>query len=280
MTNGFTLEKLIEKIKKNSINWQEHFIFGRGVEISKTGKIVFCQACGCAQGYKKKQLQSGEKICSSCGKKISITESVIESVVSKYKTTNSVQICVGEDVNRYRVNHSSYIKKDIPGINYKNMTLYQPPKILVRKTGLGIYAAVDYSGGMTSQTVYILKQKTKINIPLEYYLAMLNSRVVYYYYLKVYGENEWKSHPYLTKQIIFSLPISKYDGGMLDQEIITIARSLMVAYDYQLDIQLENKIFQKYQLSKEEIELIAEEINKLPDLSAINNMKFEVSDNV
>ena len=84
----------------------------------------------------------------------------------------------------------------------------------------------------------------------------------------------------VTKQIIFSLPISKYDGGMLDQEIITIARSLMVAYDYQLDIQLENKIFQKYQLSKEEIELIAEEINKLPDLSAINNMKFEVSDNV
>lgn len=273
-------EKLIEKIKKNSIKWQEHFIFGRGVEISKTGKIVFCQACGCAQGYKKKQLQSGKKICSLCGKEISITENVIESVVSKYKTTNSVQICVGEDVNRYRVNHSSYIKKDIPGINYKNMTLYQPPKILVRKTGLGIYAAVDYSGGMTSQTVYILKQKTKINIPLEYYLAMLNSRVVYYYYLKVYGENEWKSHPYLTKQIIFSLPISKYDGGMLDQEIITIARSLMVAYDYQLDIQLENKIFQKYQLSKEEIELIAEEINKLPDLSAINNMKFEVSDNV
>ena len=131
---------------------------------------------------------------------------------------------------------------------------------------------------MTSQTVYILKKKKedKDKTPLEYYLAMLNSRVVYYYYLKTYGENEWKSHPYLTKEIIFSLPICKYTGSKLDEEIVELSKVLMKNYNYLLDIQLEQKIFKKYKLSKEDVSLIKNEMSRLPDLSAINDMKFEV----
>ena len=105
---------------------------------------------------------------------------------------------------------------------------------------------------------------------------MINSRVVYYYYLKTYGENEWKSHPYLTKEIIFSLPICKYTGCRLDEEIIELAKGLMKKYDYLKDIELEHKIFQKYKLTEKEIALIRNEMNKLPDLRAINDMKFEV----
>ena len=150
--------------------------------------------------------------------------------------------------------------------------------MLIRKTGLGIYAAVDYTGGMTSQTDYILKKKndSKDRTPLEYYLAMINSRVVYYYYLKIYGENEWKSHPYLTKEIIFSLPVCKYTGSKLDEEIVEFSKALMKRYDYSTDVELEKLIFKKYALTKEEISLIQNEMHRLPNLSAINDMKFEV----
>ena len=56
-------EELLAKIKSSSIIWGEKFNFGRGVEISKSGNVVFCSKCGCAQGYKKSQLENGEKIC-------------------------------------------------------------------------------------------------------------------------------------------------------------------------------------------------------------------------
>lgn len=270
-------EELLSKIKSSSIVWEDKFNFGRGVEISKTGKVVFCSKCGCAQGYKKSQLEIGEKNCVYCGEKIDVSENKIRSVISKYPRRNDNLIFVGENIKRYGIEGEYYIRMSIPGINYKDLKMYTPPKLLIRKTGLGIYASIDYTGSMTSQTVYILKLKDSgDSTPLEYYLALLNSRVVYYFYLKVYGENEWKSHPYLTKQIIYSLPIREYEQSEIDIEIINLAKELAKNYDYHKDLQLEKLICSKYELSDNEIELIYDEMNRLPDLGAVNNMKVEV----
>ena len=270
-------EGLLDKITSQSIDWDKVFIFGRGVEISKAGKVVYCPHCNYAQGYKKKQLEAGKKICTNCGIEIAVTNTNVHNVVTQLPDENSVLIYVGENVRRYSVSGESYIRPDIEGINYKNRGLYNPPKLLIRKTGLGIYSAIDYTGSMTSQTVYILKYASPDNAtPLEYYLALINSRVVYYYYLKVYGENEWKSHPYLTKQIIFTLPIRPYTGSQLDQEITQIAASLTDHYDNAVDLRLEKLVMKKYGLTEQECQLIAAEMDRLPNLSAVINMKMEV----
>ena len=150
-------ENLIAKIKSSSITWEDKFNFGRGVEISKSGKVVFCSKCGCAQGYKKSQFEKGEKTCTYCGEKIIVSDKTIKSVISKQSLGNDNLIYVGENVKRYGIEGGCYIKTAVPGINYKNLKMYTPPKLLIRKTGLGIYASIDYTGSMTSQTVYILK---------------------------------------------------------------------------------------------------------------------------
>lgn len=269
-------EELLAKITSDIIDWKQIFNFGRGVEISKSGKIVYCPVCNCAQGYKKKQMDAGEKVCTHCGANILVNAETAHNVITLSPEPESVLIYVGENIRRYGINGECYIRPNINGINYKNRELYNPPKLLIRKTGLGIYGAIDYTGSMTSQTVYILKYADEDNVtPLEYYLALLNSRVVYYYYLKVYGENEWKSHPYLTKQIIYTLPIRPYAANELDQQIVQLATALMQTYDYQTDLQLEKLIMQKYGLTVEEECLISNEMNRLPDLSAVNNMKME-----
>lgn len=269
-------EDLLEKISSDIIEWDKIFNFGRGVEISKTGKILYCPICKWAQGYKKKQMIEGEKKCIHCGEKINVDEESIHNVITRIPEPGSVLIYVGENVRRYGISGEFYIQPNIDGINYKNRELYNPPKLLIRKTGLGIYGAIDYTGSMTSQTVYILKYADKENTtPLEYYLALLNSRVVYYYYLKVYGENEWKSHPYLTKKIIYTLPIKPYIADELDQKIVEKSTALMHEYNYETDVQLERLIMQKYGLTEEEESLIYDEMNRLPNLSAVNNMKME-----
>ena len=173
-------EELLKKITSEIIDWSQIFNFGRGVEISKTGKVVYCPFCNYAQGYKKKQLAAGKKICSHCGAEIPVNTEMVNNVVTFVSAPESVLIYVGENIRRYGINGECYIRPNIEGINYKSRDLYTPPKLLIRKTGLGIYGAIDYTGSMTSQTVYILKYADQDNAtPLEYYLALLNSRVVY-----------------------------------------------------------------------------------------------------
>ena len=43
--------------------------------------------------------------------------------------------------------------------------------------------------------------------PLEFMLAVLNSRAMYYFLAKKHGETEWRSHPYLTQKQVLDLPM-------------------------------------------------------------------------
>lgn len=269
-------EQVLLSMRKDCINWEDTFIFGRGVEISKKGEITLCTHCGNAQGYTNNQFITGRKKCLNCKKEFHLSENNMQKIIHKCTSEGRERILVGENVKRYSLSGESYIETNVPGINYKNEKLYNPPKILIRKTGLGIYASADYSGGMTSQTVYVLRFRDgDLNVPLEYYLGILNSRTIYFYYLKMYGENEWKSHPYLTKKIIYSLPLKKYIGDKLDKGIVKLAKQLSNKYSYQQDLELESLIMDRYELTVEERYLIFEEMNKLPNLSAINNMKYK-----
>jgi tRNA1(Val) A37 N6-methylase TrmN6 len=276
-------EYLLRKIKDAGTSLRAVFQFGRGVEVSKSGKVTVCPICEHAQGFTNKQFSDGKKKCVFCGQDVKVDDTTIQKIIITAPSGDSSEIIVGEDIHRYSCQCHSYIKNGVVGINYKDASLYKSPKLLVRKTGLGIYAAIDYSGFKTSQTVYILKFKDcTCNVPLEYYLALLNSRVVYYFYLKTYGENEWKSHPYLTKRIVFALPIAEYKGDELDNEIVKLAVSINSneCYSHEADIALEQLIFKKYDLTEDEIKIIISEMNSLPDLGSVNDMKIKDVDNV
>ena len=270
-------ESLLEKIAFNSIDWKSKFRFGRGVEISKSGKIVKCEHCNSAQGYSKKQLNTGCKVCQFCGKVTSVKESNIYEIISTTEKAGYLPMYVGENLHRYSFDGIRYILPSVEGINYKNAELYFPPKILIRKTGLGIYACIDYDSTYTSQTIYSCNYLKNDNlVSLEYYLGVLNSRLMYYYYLKKYGENEWKSHPYLTKDIVYSLPIKQPNDKNLEicQKIAQLVRQIQNNYSRQLDLEIEKQVMELYCINYKEFHIIMNELNNLPDLSAVNQMKI------
>lgn len=271
-------ELLLKKIEKNGINWKKIFHFGRGVEISKSGAVVTCERCKMTQGYSKKQFETGSKKCKFCGKSISLSRESVFAIISDSAEPYFTSMYVGENLHRYRLDGIKYIKPNITGINYKDEKQYHSPKILIRKTGLGIYACIDYQNTYTSQTIYSVNYlDSKYNIPLEYYLGILNSRLIYYYYLKKYGENEWKSHPYLTKDIIFSLPIKAVSKDNLNQilQIAEMVKLLQEQYSRELDMQIEKMVMELYGINDDELIIISEELNSLPNLSAINQMKLK-----
>ncbi len=274
-------EYLLDKIANNHIDWKSLFHFGRGVEISKSGVVVKCQHCESAQGYSKKHLEAGYKTCQFCGKTTVVDQSNIFEIISTTNKPGYLPMYVGENLHRYSFDGIRYIRPNVNGINYKSAELYYPPKVLIRKTGLGIYACIDYDSTYISQTIYSCNYIQKENlVPLEYYLGVLNSRVMYYYYLKKYGENEWKSHPYLTKDIIFSLPIRKPDDTNMEmcQKIAQLVQRIQNNYSRQLDLEIEKLVLKLYDISQEELGLITNELNNLPDLNAVNQMKIAIGE--
>lgn len=274
-------EFLLKKIETNHIDWNKLFHFGRGVEISKSGIVVKCEHCQSVQGYSKKHLKLGSKVCQACGKITTVNESNIFNIISTTNKTGYVPMYVGENLHRYSFDGIRYILLNVNGINYKSSKLYYPPKILIRKTGLGISACIDYESTYISQTIYSCNFIQKNNpVPLEYYLGVLNSRVMYYFYLKKYGENEWKSHPYLTKNIIFSLPIRQVDDSNLEvcQKIAKLVQKIQKNYSRELDLEIEKLVLKLYDINQEECDIIMNVLNNLPDLNAFNHMKISIGE--
>lgn len=270
-------ELLLEKIESCGSALASNFHFGRGVEISKSGMLALCPHCGTHQGFSAKQEKDGKKKCIHCATLFDFNPASIVRAISKKACDGSIPIYVGEDISRYEIRGNHYIKTGIQGVSYKSKSLYQSPKLLIRKTGLGLNAVLDLHGTAVTQTVYVCQPIREMSEKLLWcYLALLNSRVVFYDYLKRHGENEWKSHPYLTKDLLFSLPIidvSLCNASLVDA-IAEIAKQLQKSYDSELDKELEKLVFRLYGITSDEEKEIRKTLGELPDLSSINRMKY------
>ncbi|CAM3689561.1 TaqI-like C-terminal specificity domain-containing protein [Flavobacterium chungbukense] len=197
-------QDLIGKLKSYSTELNNFLESKRGAELSKKGIVCQCNNCEYWMPFPR----SKNPKCNNCRSTINLDETKSEKIISSIPSSNSIKLKVGEDLYRYTSKSKSFIDLSKKGINYKNLDIYQKTKILVRKTGIGITASIDYENSMTNQVVYILnlKKEFKDNLTLEFVLSILNSRVVTYYLIKKYGENEWRTHPYLTQNALMNLP--------------------------------------------------------------------------
>ncbi|MFX0063712.1 MAG: Eco57I restriction-modification methylase domain-containing protein [Candidatus Hermodarchaeota archaeon] len=131
------------------------------------------------------------------------------SIISpKCRDNRDVPFLIGEDIKRYQICNRHWIRLGVPNINYKTAQLYQGSKILVRKTGTGINATLDGENTYVIGVIYIFKAKS--NAPkIEYLLALLNSKLMLWYYFMVFGEQHKKIFPHLRQQSVLDLPIKR-----------------------------------------------------------------------
>jgi adenine-specific DNA-methyltransferase len=195
----------LRKLRRGGVTFRKLLSNTRGVELSKHGRVVRCARCGNWQPR-----PNGEQaLCKHCREPMELLNLIVESVIAAGKVNGYVPFIVGECVQRYLLGPSLWIDPGKQGLNYKGACTYKPPKLLVRKTGVGISATIDYSTAYTNQVVYIFKLQPNVDTPvtLETCLGILNSRLMYYYLVKTHGETEWRSHPYITQQQILDLPL-------------------------------------------------------------------------
>jgi len=164
---------------------------------------------------------------------------------------------------------TSFSRKDVTktlavGINYKDASFYTPPKMIVRKTGRGIYATIDDSDALTNQVVFIFRKREGLSADaalydLYYFLGVLNSKTMLYEYYKRTADIEWKSFPYLTQETIMKLPIPPIDFSnakrrALHQQIAQTARAAVASNGISdsVDTKIESLVMELYGLSAAE----------------------------
>jgi len=248
----------------------------RGVELSKSGLICKCNICGFWSPLPAKS----ETKCKHCGNHFKLDKLQPIKIISKEKFKGSSPILVGENLRRYSITSKYWISLSNKGINYKSISLYFEPKILVRKTGVGITATIDYSNSLTNQVVYIFKPKKNslFTLPIEFILAVMNSRIIYYYLLKKYGESEWRSHPYLTQSQILKLPLPKItseESRKVQNKIVLLLKPYLeknIKLPKDVDAKVEYLISRLYCLNIDDYRTIYNTLNSTQGLIPVREL--------
>ena len=264
---------LVQKFQKSSKVLGDMLSCTRGVELGSSGMISACPNCQIWSPLSKTTITK----CKSCGKIYSIRDRQA-SITSRKKMPNSKPLITGSDLKRYVAKPSKWIMLGKKGINYKSKAIFESPKILVRKTGVGITATLDYTQAYTNQVVYILRSNNKSNPDLEFFIALINSRAYYFFLTKVFGELEWKSHPYLTQSQILGLPLPDLRSEKNNQIIKEIVLLLQTQFKNRrlpkhIDIKIESLIGKMFAFTKEDYRIIFNAINELDELLPVKELK-------
>lgn len=237
------------------LDWDEHLHLGRGIEIGKHGITVVCRKC--AQ-HRPVAAGVGRLRCIRCGSPIP-PDAPRNTIIfpDPGRGQNSMPLIVGEDVDRYSANPSRSIVLDVPGIRYKPIEHFSSKKLLIRKTGVGLRTAVDESGSATLQAVFYAQNRNlEQDWLLDYLQGILNSRPLLAWYLKWSGENQWRSHPYVTPKILRQLPVpdpcSDRASAALSRSIAQEARKVRNGLS-EADHVVDDLVCRLYELHDEDI---------------------------
>ncbi len=245
----------------------------RGVELGSSGNICQCESCKTwAPLSQRKSIR-----CVGCGRVYDPRRAKRVSIVTQKPRPNSVSLVTGSSLRRYVVTPSRWIELGKKGINYKTIGTYAPSKILIRKTGVGLTAALDYTNSYTNQVVYILRGKNPWP-SLEFFIGLINSRVYYFILVKSFGETEWRSHPYLTQSQILSLPLTNLEGDesrMIIDQITGLLRPVLERGrpSRLIDLEVESLIARLFHLTRSDYETIFKAIDESDELLPVRELK-------
>jgi hypothetical protein len=206
-------QNLLGRLEASGGSWTDMLVSGRGVELSKRGLVKVCGTCG---HVTPSPTRPRDVKCHGCGR-VSHSEEMATQIIVEAdmeKKSGFMPLIVGEDISRYALSCSRQIKLNVPGVNYKNYGIYSQERLLVRKTGIGLKATVTKKVAASNQVVFhYVPISEEFSFFIYYILGVLSSRVMFAYHLRKSGENEWRSHPYVTPKTLKELPIPSPKRG-------------------------------------------------------------------
>jgi hypothetical protein len=247
---------IIEHLNKNfpklmDLNNDFKILLSRGVELAKTGKIIYCKKCQIFFPVPKKHL-----ICPECKSQLKLEH--IKKII--YPKVPSVE--EGDfkkflySLNRYQKKDNKYIDVSKNGINYKDLNIYED-RIVIRQLSQNnlICATYDQDFSLTSQSFYNLKI---VQSPIDefnhfFLLGIINSKLLSFFFIKSFGSYK-KLFPRILIEKINQLPI-KIPKAEREREvariIMTKIKKLLIYYDKKVQNDVDSLVFDLYGISTE-----------------------------
>ncbi|MFX0026436.1 MAG: Eco57I restriction-modification methylase domain-containing protein [Candidatus Hermodarchaeota archaeon] len=218
----------------------------RGVELGKEGKIVYCKKCNRYIAFPRNNTLC--KVCNSLLDLNFVEKIVIDNIPKGSEDYYKRFLFL---MNRYQVKRYKYINIKKRGINYKNIEDYKD-RIVIRQLNQNNLICATYDKeSLTSQSFYNLKI---IKSPIPefnhfYLLGLLNSQLLSYYFIKIFGSYK-KLFPRILIEKIKNLPI----------KLPKSANELLISKHIQEKVR---KILLLNDLSKKEIDKLQNDIDSL-----------------
>jgi len=243
-----------------------NFILSRGVELTKTGEIIYCENCGKYLPIPRKLLKCG--YCNSVLNKQNI-EKIIYNTIPEDALKENCKLYL-YSIRRYQKTQYKYIDISRVGINYKKLNIYED-RIVIRQLSQNnkICATYEENLSLTSQSFYNLKIKTSPIAEFNhfYLLGIINSTLLSYFFIKSFGTYK-KLFPRILiekiKDFPVKLPISEKDKQKV-KKIIEIVKRILKNIDEMETLQkdVDDLIFDLYEISETNRKYILNYMNTL-----------------
>lgn len=138
--------------------------------------------------------------------------------------------------------------------------IFEKEKIIICQNALRLRAAYDNKGYFCKDTFFAAYLKDKNNFDLKFFLAILNSKLLHYYYANIYkGTHIAGGYLHYLIGYLYSMPVAEPTKKQ-QSEIVALANKILKAKNnkefIELDKKIDNKIYELYNLNKEEIEIV------------------------
>lgn len=199
--------------------------------------------------------------------------------VSTEKKDNRFRPVVdGINVRRYQLMpYKEYVCFDKKAIKSGgNPSVYVQDRVLVRQIGAFPEGALCPAGVYTLNTIYNIYLKNK-RLNLSYLLAVLNSKVVRYYWLEKFSDSK-KTFPKIKKRPLESIPIVEAQIDV--QNRISKIVTKIINGDNDWENYIDVMIFHLYGLTYDEVLTISPETLITPEQYVTNYNELKISEEV
>jgi adenine-specific DNA-methyltransferase len=237
VTLGLETNSIIQKIKENSIELSDLFDTISGIKEYQIGK-----------GKPKQNPQQ-------------VKDKVFNSKIKKDDTY--LPELRGKNLSKYNYNwENEYISYGTWLAEPRVPSFFEGQKILIRqipgkKSLIASYVSANY---VVDQTAYIAKPKKDLNIDLFFYLGILNSSLLFWYFRNMNNEFDLL-FPKIKVKEFNSLPllkIEKNDPRLKDKvnEILSLKSQDPKADTAVLEQEIDTMVYELYGLTEEEIKIV------------------------
>jgi len=173
-----------------------------------------------------------------------------------------------DDINRYNLKWGGWWIDYNEGLarKHKNQlppkSLFEQEKIIICQNSLRLRATYDDKGYYCKDTFFVayLNDELKKDYNIKFFLALLNSKLLHYYYANIYkGTHIAGGYLHYLIGYLYSMPIAMPTKKQQSEVVASVEEILSTKEkkDYTLlDAKIDEAIYELYNLNKEEIKIV------------------------